>query len=122
QEFGRRSALTVHYVGNHVIHIPYTNAWPNAYDPNCLFGDAACNALVPGVSETGPAVPNYTTVTQVQSGAVSNYNGVSFTLKEQFSGWFIAHFNYTYSHNLDEVSNGGIFTYGDSLLGQINPT
>src|SRR4029077_16472924 len=23
QEFGRRSALTVNYVGNHVIHIPY---------------------------------------------------------------------------------------------------
>ena len=124
QEFGRKSALTVNYVGNHVIHLPYSNQWANAYDPNCLFGNATCTqSLVPGISETGPAVPNYGTVTQVKSGAVSNYNGVSFSLREQFSGWFLAHFNYTYSHNLDELSNGGLFTYGDSLpLFQINPT
>lgn len=123
-EFGKKTALTVNYVGNHVIHIPYSNQWANSFDPNCLFGNATCTAsLVPGISETGPAVPNYGTVTQVQSGAVSNYNGVSFSLREQFSGWFLAHFNYTYSHNLDEVSNGGLFTYGDSLpLDQINPT
>jgi hypothetical protein len=123
-EFGRKTALTVNYVGNHVIRLPYSNEWANAYDPNCLFGNATCTqSLVPGISETGPAVPNYGTVTQVQSGAVSNYNGVSFSLREQFSGWFLAHFNYTYSHNLDELSNGGLFTYGDSLpLFQINPT
>jgi carboxypeptidase family protein len=122
EEFGRKSALTVNYVGNHVIRIPYTNSWANAFDPNCLFCDALGNPTVPGVSETGPVVPNYANVNQVQSGAISNYNGVTFSLREQFSGWFLAHFNYTYSHNLDEVSNGGLFTYGDSILGQINPT
>lgn len=121
QQVGRNTALTVNYVGNHVIHIPYTNAWPNAYDAACLFGDASCNPLVPGVSESGPVVPNYGTVTEVRSGAISNYNGVSFSVREQFTSWFLAHVNYTYSHNLDEVSNGGIFTYGDSILGQINP-
>jgi hypothetical protein len=29
--------------------------------------------------------------------------------------------NYTWGHGLDDVSNGGLFTYGDSLLGQMNP-
>ena len=120
--FGQKTALTVNYVGNHVIHLPYSNEWANAFDPNCLFCDAAGNPTVPGVSENGPAVPNYGTVTQVRSGAVSNYNGVSISVREQFSGWFLAHFNYTYAHNLDELSNGGLFTYGDSLpLFQINP-
>jgi hypothetical protein len=119
-EFTKNTALTVNYVGNHVIQLPYTNPWPNAFDAPGLF-TASASGSVPGVSETGPAVPNYGTVTQVQSGAVSNYNGVSVSLREQVSTWILAHFNYTYSHNLDEVSNGGIFTYGDSLLGQINP-
>lgn len=123
QQVGRNTAFTVNYVGNHVIRLPYTNAWPNAFDGFCLFCDPTTGAaLVPGISETGPVVPNYGTVTQVQSGAVSNYNGVTFSAREQFTSWLVAHFNYTYSHNLDEVSNGGIFTYGDSLLGQLNPT
>ena len=67
-------------------------------------------------------MPNYGEVTTIQSGAVSNYNGVTLTLKRQFSHWVSAHFNYTWSHNLDELSNGGVFTYGDSLpLQQLNP-
>ena len=67
-------------------------------------------------------MPNYGEVTTIQSGAVSSYNGVTLTLKRQFSHWVSAHFNYTWSHNLDELSNGGLFTYGDSLpLQQLNP-
>jgi hypothetical protein len=35
----------------------------------------------------------------------------------------MAHVNYTWSHNLDEASNGGVFSYGDSQTQeQINPT
>jgi len=108
--------MTLSYNGNHSIKIPYTNSWPNAYDPYGIF------PTVPGVSETGPLVPNYGEVSVVQSGAVSNYNGGTVSLRKRFSHGFSAHFNYTYAHGLDEVSNGGIFTYGDSLLGQINPT
>ncbi len=122
QQIGRNTAVTVNYVGNHVIQLPYTNAWPNAFDAQCLFSDGfSCNPTVSGVSEGFPVEHNYGTVTEVKSGAISNYHGVSFSVREQFSSWFLAHFNYTWSHNLDEVSNGGIFTYGDSILGQINP-
>ncbi len=109
--------VLANYVGNTGIRIPYSNAWPNAYDPYGIY------ANVPGILESGSAaVPNYGTVTTLQNGAISNYNGLSLTARKQFSNWFSAIFNYTWSHNLDEVSNGGIFTYGDSLLGQINPT
>lgn len=106
--------LVVNYVGNSGIRIPYTNPWPNAFD---LYG------IYPGVNgiASAPVVPNYGQVTLVQSGAISNYNGMTVTVRKRFSHWFSGLANYTWSHNLDELSNGGIFTYGDSLLGQINP-
>jgi Carboxypeptidase regulatory-like domain/TonB-dependent Receptor Plug Domain len=109
------TVLIVGYAGNHGIRIPYTNQFLNEFDAYGLYG---------GVSSIpqSAAVPNYGTVTQVQSGAISNYNGVTFTFRKQFSKQFSMGANYTYSHNLDEVSNGGLFTYGDSLLGQLNPT
>jgi hypothetical protein len=109
------TALIVAYAGNHGIHIPYSNQWLNEYDGYGLY------TAVPGIPQS-PAVPNYGTVTEYQSGAVSNYNGLTVTFKKQFAQGFSAGANYTWSHNLDEISNGGIFTYGDSLLGQINPT
>jgi hypothetical protein len=106
--------LTLNYVGNHSIHIPYTNAWANAYDEFGIYPG------VPGIPSNVP-VANYGTVTIVQSGAVSNYNGLNVTLTKRFSHSVAGHFNYTWAHTLDEVSNGGIFTYGDSTLGQISP-
>lgn len=111
QQIGRNTALTVNYVGNSVTELPYNNTWPNGYD---------CCGVYPGAPQA-PKVPNYGTVTQTQSGAISNYNGLNVTLREQFGSQLTAHFNYTYGHNLDEISNGGIFTYGDSLTSQINP-
>ncbi|MGB2629125.1 MAG: carboxypeptidase-like regulatory domain-containing protein [Candidatus Acidiferrum sp.] len=111
QQIGRTTALTVNYVGNSVTKLPYNNAWPNGYD---------CCGLYPTAPQA-PQVPNYGTVTQTQSGAISNYNGVNVTVREQLGSQLVGHFNYTFGHNLDEVSNGGIFTYGDSLTSQINP-
>ena len=64
---------------------------------------------------------NYGTVTSIQSGGKANYDGLQTTFRKQFSHGLTAHFNYTWSHALDDVSNGGLFTYGDSLLGQISP-
>jgi outer membrane receptor protein involved in Fe transport len=114
QQLDRTSVLIVSYVGNHGVKIPYTNAWANAWDPYGIYPAS----VVP----FSPYENNYGTVTQVQSGAISNNNGLTFSYRKQFSHWVSAHANYTWAHNMDEVSNGGIFTYGDSLLGQINPT
>jgi hypothetical protein len=107
------TALIVNYVGNHSNYIPYTNAWPNAFDEYGLYTS-------PLIKEA-PADNNYGTVTSIQSGGISNYDGLQTTVRKQFSHGFVAHFNYTWSHALDDVSNGGLNTYGDSLLGQISP-
>jgi len=109
--------VLANYVGNRGTRIPYTNSWPNAHDPYGIYPG------VPGILEAGSAaVPNYGQVNVLQSGAISNYNALNVTVRKQFSHQFSALFNYSWGHNLDEVSNGGIFTYGDSQTqSQINP-
>jgi hypothetical protein len=114
QQLNTATALVVNYVGNHGIQIPYANGFFNAYDPNGVYPAGTLPGTIPNT--------NYGTVQQEQSGAISNYNGLTVTIRRNFSKWISAHANYTWAHNLDESSNGGIFTYGDSLAGgQICP-
>jgi len=113
QQINRSTVFIVNYAGNHGARISYSNAWPNAYDGYGLYE---------GTVAAAPPAYDYSTVTEYKQGAVSNYNGITFSLRHQFSHWVSAHVNYTWSHNLDETSNGGLFTYGDSILGQICPS
>jgi Carboxypeptidase regulatory-like domain len=118
QELNHSTVMIVNYVGNHGSRISYFTAWPNAYDGTGGFYSGSVPVI--------PATANYGTVTEYRSGAVSNYNGVTFSLRKQFSSWVSAHLNYTWSHNIDETSNGGLFQYGfegnNTILGQIYPT
>jgi len=113
QELNRNTVFIINYAGNHGSRITYYNAWGNAFDAYGLYE---------GTVQQAPAAYDYSTVTEYKQGAVSNYNGVTFSLRRQFSHWVSAHVNYTWSHNIDETSNGGLFTYGDSILGQICPS
>jgi outer membrane receptor protein involved in Fe transport len=117
QEISKSAAISVSYNGNHSIHIPYFNDWWNV-------SASAPFISVPGVNQN--PVPNYGTVKTLQSGAVSNYNGLTTSLRIQHHSWFLAHFNYTFSHALDETSNGGLFPIGgwaggSNVQTQINP-
>jgi hypothetical protein len=120
QEITKSVALSVNYVGNHAIHIPYFNSWWNAVATNGVF------AAVPGIKTTSTVYPNYGTVQTLQSGADSNYNGVTGSVRLQYHSWLMAHFNYTFSHALDETSNGGLFVIGGwpggfNIQTQVNP-
>jgi hypothetical protein len=109
------TAFIVNYVGNHSGNLPYGNQWSNAYDLYQLYPG------VPGIPANIP-VKNYGSVTQYKSGAIANYDGLSASFVMHFSSSLVGRFNYTWSHALDEVSNGGVFAFNnDSLLGQINP-
>jgi len=125
QELNRSTVLLINYVGNHGSRISYSNAWPNAYDQSVFFGPNAYPFYGGAVPAGGPPAYNYSTVTEYKQGAVSNYNGLTFSLRKQFSSWIAAHVNYTWAHNIDETSNGGLFNYGfegnNTLLGQISP-
>src|SRR5271157_2843788 len=106
QQLTPSTALVVNYVGNHGIRIPYNNTFYNTYDPNGIYPAGTLPATVPNT--------NYSTVAQEQSGAISNYNGLTVSVRRNFSKWVAAHANSTWAHNLDEISNGGLFSYGDS--------
>jgi len=122
QEINKSVALSVNYVGNHAINIPYADSWWNAVATNSVF------TSVPGIKTAATVLPNYGEVSTFQSGAVSNYNGVTASIRLQHHSWLMAHLNYTYSHTLDETSNGGIFPIGGfpdnlgfNIQTQVNP-
>jgi Carboxypeptidase regulatory-like domain len=124
QELNRSTVFIINYSGNHGSRISYSNAWPNGYDQSPYLGPNTYpfyNGAVP----IAPPAENYSTVTEYRQGAISSYQGLTFSLRKQFSNWVSAHLNYTWSHNLDETSNGGLFNYGfegnNTLLGQISP-
>ena len=106
QPLGARSSVAVNYVGNHGVHEASQNPGLNAYDPTG-FGDLPF----------APTDQRFGTITEVSTPAVSNYNGLSITAKQQFKSLQLQA-NYTWSHALDEVSNAGFLQY--SLLTNIS--
>jgi Carboxypeptidase regulatory-like domain len=117
QEITKSVAFSASYNGNHSINVLYYNSWWNASSGSGFWD-------VPGMNPN-PA-PNYGEVRTLQSGAVSNYNGLTTSIRIQHRGWLMAHLNYTYAHALDETSNGGLFPIGGWVGGgniqtQINP-
>jgi hypothetical protein len=119
--FGNNTVVSVNYVGNHGIHIPVTNYWPNAFcDP------AVCTTPLTGIpaSATAPD-PRFGTIAEVNTSAISNYNGLTVSFQRKFTRGFQAQVNYTWSHALDEVSNGGVnpfaFATFTSIQNQMDP-
>ena len=106
QQIGRSTSFQIGYVGNHGYHEPVVNNGVNTFG----FGGAPA----------APALPAFATVTEIQSAASSNYNGLLLSVKNQ-SKYVTLNFNYTYSHALDEVSNGGFLAFGINSLGEESP-
>jgi len=105
--FGANDSVTIGYEGNHGIHIPIFNNSQNAFGFQGL--------------PAAPITPQFASVTQIVSAGVSNYNGITATYQHRFSnGRGIFQINYTVSHALDDVSNGGFFNF--SNRGVLNPT
>ncbi len=117
QSFGASTSLTIGYFGNHGIHEFFYNPNANAYG----FGSFPTRPC------SSPPVPpcydsRFTGVTQYETSAISNYNGMVVSFEQRFTRWGsgLVQVNYTYGHALDEVSNGGIgvFTTAGSLVPQ----
>lgn len=119
QQVGRNTSFRIGYVGNHGYHEPVVNNGVNiseattAPDPNTgapLFTGLPAN----------PALPAFTEVSEGQSVASSNYNGLIMTLTHR-SNWLTASMNYAWSHALDEISNGGFLPFGGNAISPIDP-
>ena len=114
QAMGDKTSVSLNYVGNHGVRIPVENPALNAY--------GAGFAPFPN----SPATDVFTAVTQYTSGAVSNYNGLTATFTQRLTYGFSIQANYTWSHAMDEISNGGlgepfVATTNTSIGYQINP-
>lgn len=106
---GQRTVVSLNYVGNH----GYDELLENPYLNSFGFGGLPS-------SPVDTRVQNVLTLT---NNGISNYNGLTAAVQEQFTHGFSGSFSYTFSHTLDNVSNGGIlpFSSNNSLLNQISP-
>ena len=117
QAFGTGTSVSIGYFGHHGIHELAQNPNANAFG----FG-----SLPAGLCSSPPVLPcadaRFRAVTQFNTNAVSNYNGMVASFQYRFSGWGRGEFqaNYTYGHAFDEVSNSGLFgfTSGSSIFPQ----
>lgn len=106
---GNRTVLSANYVGNRGYDLLYFNDDLNGFG----FGDLPASAPDPRVGR----------VNFLNSGAISNYNGLVLSVRENAWHGLSGNFSYTYSHALDEVSNGGVLPFSviNSVVTQIDP-
>src|SRR5208283_3210121 len=99
QELDSRSRVTLAYVGNHGIFEPYPNNTGNA--------SAAAGTVFGYPSATPDA--RFGTVTQWQSGAVSNFNGLTASYSRRMTAGFVINGNYVWTepfHFGNPILNG----------------
>lgn len=101
QALGTKSSFSINYVGNHGSYLAVFNPGLNAY--------------VPGGAFLGlPAAPpdaRFSTVNEVSNAGVSNYNGLIASFTRRLSTSFQVQASFTWSHALDDVSNGGFLPF-----------
>jgi Carboxypeptidase regulatory-like domain/TonB-dependent Receptor Plug Domain len=106
---GPQAIFSINYVGNHGYDEIYNNPLQNSFG----FGSLPATAADPRIAHI-----NYLT-----DGAKSNYNGLTVSVRSNAYHGLSGSFSYTYSHALDDVSNGGVLPFSviTSVPGQISP-
>jgi len=113
EAIGTKTSVNLDYVGNKGYDEFVTSNAPNSWSSLGFTG-------LPSALPDG----HFNVVTLLSNPGVSNYNGLTATVNRRFTAGFTGTLNYTWSHAIDEISNGGVLPYSsnDSLLGQIDPT
>ena len=107
QQIGSRGNLRADFVGTRGLHEPYQvqlNGYQNV-----------CNGCFAPFPYQQPLDQRFGNVTEFQTGASSIYNGLQTVYTQQWSGLTLRA-NYTLSHCLDEVSNGGLLAFSTQGL------
>ena len=113
--FGAGTSLSIGYFAHHGIHLVLQNPSANAWGFGSFPAALCTSPPVPPCAD-----PRFSQVTELNSVGVSNYNGMIVSFQHRF-GQGIIQANYTYSHALDEASNGGLgfsFTSASSIYPQ----
>ncbi len=114
QAFGK-TLVSLNYSGMHGSHVPVDDAGLNGYCPVSV-----CQNGFAGLP-TSPANAAFGVVQQYFSSGNSNYNGLTVSVQRRLSAALTFNVNYTWSHALDEVSNGGIANLPFGIL-DTNPS
>ena len=110
RSLGARGALRIDYVGTRAVHEPY-QVQLNGYQ-------TVCDGCFAPFAYRQPLDQRFSNVNEFRTDAGSNYTGLQTSATKQFGGLTLRG-NYTYSHCLDEVSNGGLLPF--SSLGILYP-
>ena len=110
RQTGSHGSIKADYVGTVGMHEPF-QVELNGYQTVC----AGCFAPYPYAR---PVDQRFGSVSEFQTGANSNYTGLQTEVNEKIGG-LLVRANYTLSHCLDEVSNGGLLSF--SSLGILAP-
>ena len=102
-QIGSTINLRAQYVGTRAVDQPYTTE-VNGYQTVCQ----GCFAPFPYAA---PTDPRFGAVTQLATGANSHYNALQTTTEKRFGHGLQAQVNYTWSHCIDTVSNGGFLPF-----------
>ena len=103
QQIGNTVSLKAQYVGTRAVNQPYTTQ-VNGYQTVC----AGCFAPFPYGQ---PVDPRFAAVTQLSTGANSHYNGLQLSAEKRLGHGLQGQINYTWSHCMDTVSNGGFLQF-----------
>jgi hypothetical protein len=105
QELPGRTVVSLNYVGNMGRHEAIVNGGVNGFADPAVFptGFAGLPSVAPDL--------RFGAVSQIQSIGTSNYNGLVASFRHQFAHGFALQANYTWSHALDDVSNGGLLPF-----------
>ena len=99
RELGARGSLRVDYVGTRAVQEPY-QVQLNGYQ-------TVCDGCFAPFAYNQPLDRRFGSVNEFRTGAGSHYSGLQTSAGKQFGGLTLRG-NYTYSHCIDEVSNGGL--------------
>jgi hypothetical protein len=110
-ELGSTGNLKAQYVGTRTVDQPYMTQ-VNGYQTVC----PGCFAPFPYAQ---PTDPRFGAVTQFSTGAGSHYDGLQLTAMKRLGHGLMGQVNYTWSHCMDEVSNGGFLQF--SSAGIVSP-
>ncbi|MGB7437774.1 MAG: carboxypeptidase regulatory-like domain-containing protein [Candidatus Acidiferrum sp.] len=110
-QFGQQASVQAQYVGTGAVNQPYLTQ-VNGYQTVC----DGCFAPFPFLH---PTDARFGAVTQFSTGASSHYDGLQLTAMKRLGHGLMGQLNYTWSHCMDTVSNGGFLQF--SAGGILNP-
>ena len=109
-QFGSTGSLQVQYVGTRAVNQPYLTQ-VNGYQTVCQGCFAPFPYRAPTDARFAVTDPRFGAVTQFSTGENSHYNGLQLTAMKRLGHGLQGQINYTWSHCLDTVSNGGFLQF-----------